>query len=118
MSWLKNLKIAKKLLLINISSLIFIVLVGVVGINYMNQMAQQSKTMYEDQLLPVKWINELRAHTRATQALLLQLVVEKNPQNRENLKQELATRSENFGKAYESYKKTHLPLMSKNSFQK
>ena len=38
--------------------------------------------MYENQLLPVKWVNELRAHTRATQVLLLQLVVEKDPQRK------------------------------------
>ena len=56
MSWLKNLKISKKLLLLNICSLIFIISVGVIGFYNMKQMSDQATFMYQDQLLPVKWM--------------------------------------------------------------
>ena len=108
MSWIKNLKIVKKLLLLNVVSLIFIISIGIVGMSNMNQMSQQSKDMYHNQLLPVKYVNELRAHVRATQVLLLQLVVEKDPQQREQLKNSLTERSNSFGQTLDKYQKTSL----------
>ena len=89
MSWLKNLKIAKKLLLLNICSLIFIILVGVVGITNMNKMSEQSTVMYEDQLLPVKWVNDFRAQSRASELLMKQLMLTTDPAVKETLLSEI-----------------------------
>ena len=79
----------------------------------MNQMSNKSKVLYEDQLLPVKHINSLRADTRATQVYLLQLTIEKDPQKREVLKNLLTERSDSFGQTYEAYKKTSLTAHEK-----
>ena len=89
MSWLKNLKIAKKLLLLNICSLIFIISVGVVGFTNMTKMSEQATVMYEDQLLPVKWINDLRAQSRASESLLKELMLTTDPAVKETLISEI-----------------------------
>lgn len=75
MIWLKNITVARKFLLLIISSLLFIVLVGGVGFYNLNQMANRSADMYENNLLPVKWINDLRAQTRANESLMKELMI-------------------------------------------
>ena len=35
--------------------------------------------MYEDHLLPVKWINDLRAQSRANEALLKEMMLTTDP---------------------------------------
>ena len=108
MSWLKNLKIAKKLLLLNICSLIFIITVGVVGFTNMTKMSEQATVMYEDQLLPVKWINDLRAQSRASESLMKELMLTTDPAVKETLISEIKDRQDNTSTIYEKYKNSKL----------
>lgn len=108
MNGLRNMKIAKKLLVLNIFSLIFIVSVGAVGFYNMNQMSKQTNVMYEDQLLPVKWINELRTQMRTTQGLVVELIVATDAKDREKILDEITLTVDQFGQTYEKYTSTRL----------
>lgn len=108
MSWLKNLKIAKKLLLLNISSLIFIISVGAVGFYNMNKAAQQSTIMYEEYLLPVKWINDLRTHNRAIEALLKEIILTPDAGDRKELLNQITDRTNKINDEYAIYKAKNL----------
>ena len=101
MNWLKNLKIAKKLLLLNIFSLIFIISVGAIGYSNLKTMAEQTTVMYEEQLLPVKELNELRAQTRATEALIKEMMITQDKVAIEELKSEIKVRSDKTSELFE-----------------
>lgn len=108
MGWIRNLKIAKKLLLLNIVSIVFIISIGLIGMNYMSQMSKQSSVMYEDQLLPVKMINEIRTQFRTTEGLMIKLISATDPQEREQIKNEITIVADSFGQTWEEYNATEL----------
>lgn len=108
MSWLKNLKIAKKLLLLNIFSLIFIISVGVIGFSNMSKMSDQATVMYEEQLLPVKWINDLRAQSRASESLMKELILTTDPAVKETLLSGIKERQDKTSVIYGNYKNSKL----------
>lgn len=108
MRWLKNLTVAKKLLMLIISSLVFIVLVGGVGLYNMNQMVNRSTEMYENNLLPVKWINDLRAQSRANESLLKELMLQPNSADNEKIINEITDRGKASNKDVKDYQNTEL----------
>lgn len=94
MKWLGNVKVAKKLLILNISSLLFIVLVGGVGYYNTNKMSKQTTEMYEEYLLPVKWSNDLRAQATANESLVKELILAPSSADIENIKKEIKERGQ------------------------
>lgn len=108
MMWLKNLKIAKKLLLLNMVSLVFIILVGVVSYINLKNIATESSRLYEEELLPVKWINDTRAQSRANEALVKELILITDAQRREEIINEITERASQIEKSIELYRGTDL----------
>lgn len=108
MNWLKNLTVVKKLLMLIISSLVFIVLVGGVGFYNMNQMVDRSTEMYEDNLLPVKWINDLRTQSRANEALLKETMIMQDRTRIDEIISEINERGKLAVNDVNDYKNTNL----------
>ncbi|MED4354659.1 methyl-accepting chemotaxis protein [Schinkia azotoformans] len=108
MSWLKNISVARKFLLLIISSLLFIVLVGVVGFYNLNQMVSRSNDMYENNLLPIKWINDLRAQTRANEALMKEMMITKDKTKISEMIREIEERGKVSVNDVNDYKGTKL----------
>lgn len=108
MRFLKNMKISKKLLLLNIFSLIFIISVGIVGFYNMNHMSKQMTIMYEEQLLPVKSINNNRAEMRTTEGLVKELMLTTEPTYIKQLESEITDVGNTFSESFEKYKTSKL----------
>ncbi|KMY54253.1 hypothetical protein AC623_10175 [Bacillus sp. FJAT-27231] len=108
MSWLKNAHIAKKIITLIATSLLFIIAVGGFGYYNMSQMADRSNTLYQDRLLPIKWINDLRAQTRANEALVKEYILVKDQQKEQAILDEIQKRYKNIEKDLSLYKKTNL----------
>lgn len=105
---LKNLKTAKKLLFLNIVSILFIIIVGAVGFYYMQNMSDETNNLYEQQLLPVKWINDTRAQSRANEALVKEIAITKDEAKRQELIAEISSRAATIQESINNYKTTSM----------
>lgn len=73
--YFRNLKVGTKLLLLVLTSVIFIVGVGFTGTMYINKMARNSQTVYQDGLIPIKLLSKIRFNLRSMDSYLLELMI-------------------------------------------
>ncbi|WP_170270523.1 methyl-accepting chemotaxis protein [Heliorestis acidaminivorans] len=73
MNWLRNLKIAKKLLLLIVLTALSLSAVGYIGYYYMSNMNENAQEMYFDRLVPVKELNEALTSLKSIELLSQQL---------------------------------------------
>ncbi|WP_248683545.1 methyl-accepting chemotaxis protein [Sporomusa ovata] len=79
----KNLNTATKIISLIIIMAIGMGLIGVTGF-YFNQKANTDMTkIYEDNLLPIKWINSFRVNSKAGEAITVQLILLNNGKAKE-----------------------------------
>lgn len=107
MNWLKNLTITKKLAILIVSSLLFIGAVGGIGFFNMNQMGKNTERIYQDYLLSVKWINDLRTQSRANESLLKTLLLDTTGDTKATIA-EIGERGKASVKDLTDYKTTNL----------
>ncbi|MFD2671848.1 methyl-accepting chemotaxis protein [Marinicrinis sediminis] len=81
MSIIKHLKISRKIMLLNGIAVVFLALIGYAGIYYSGQLQQQSNTMYEDRLIPIHTLHEIRNMQGQIDAALLELLLAKEDQD-------------------------------------
>nr|WP_275901638.1 methyl-accepting chemotaxis protein [Paenibacillus sp. SYP-B3998] len=86
---LRNLKLRFKLLLMNAIAIIFLLIVGFTGYHYMDKMASNSIRMYEESLLSVKWINQLKSNFNESQSTLLEMMLTTDIKYKGKLKTQL-----------------------------
>ncbi len=108
MNWVKNLKISQKVLSFVIISALFTAIAGYTGYHYNNQTAQSSSVLYNDNLLPIKWMNENRSQFRANEANLLWIILTNNKQEQQKHLDDLKRRAELFNANMANYEKKQL----------
>lgn len=113
LSKLKNMKIAKKLQISNVISIIFIIIVGAIGFYYMNHLSKQSEEMYENDLLPIKWVNDVRAQSRANEALIKEIMLVTDSNERIELMNLMNERSSEIEREFDLYRNTVLSSFEK-----
>jgi methyl-accepting chemotaxis protein len=89
LSILRNLKLRFKLLLMNAIAILFLLIVGITGYYYMDKMSSNSTRMYEESLLSVKWINQLKSNFNETEANLLEMMLSTDVKYKVKLKVKL-----------------------------
>jgi len=78
MDVLRNLRFRYKIFILNATAIISILFIALVGYHYMNSMAKNTKEMYNNRLLPVKWVNAIQTGTRLNEASMLEFVLTKD----------------------------------------
>ncbi|MCC0563767.1 methyl-accepting chemotaxis protein [Brevibacillus borstelensis] len=88
MKLLRNMQTRTKLMSLVILMSVFLGGVGATG--YYNLMKAETRmsTMYQDQLLPIKWVNELRTETRQIEAIMYKMMLETSPSKQRDYKQQ------------------------------
>ncbi|MDQ0901367.1 MULTISPECIES: methyl-accepting chemotaxis protein [unclassified Paenibacillus] len=89
LSILRNLKLRFKLLLMNAIAILFLLIVGITGYYFMDKMSSNSTRMYEESLLSVKWINQLKSNFNETEANLLEMMLSTDVKYKVKLKVKL-----------------------------
>lgn len=89
MKILKNLKISRKLRIFIIIEICSLIIVGGIGLYYMNEMAKKADSMYNDRLIPNQWIGEIRENSNAINEDILQLIISNFKPKKEELGQEI-----------------------------
>ncbi|USG68117.1 methyl-accepting chemotaxis protein [Brevibacillus ruminantium] len=88
MNLLRNVKTRTKLMYLVVLMSVFLAGVGATG--YINLMKSDARmtNMYHQQLLPTKWINELRTETRQIEGLIYKMMLETSPSKMRDYKQQ------------------------------
>lgn len=82
MGKIRDLNTATKLLVLILISAIFLAGVGYIGLFYTNILATNMTDMYENKLLPIKYLNGAAAQMRAVEAITVELVSANTNQDR------------------------------------
>ncbi|MCX7781193.1 MAG: methyl-accepting chemotaxis protein, partial [Negativicutes bacterium] len=102
----RNLKIRHKMLSLITIAALFMVLVGYTGYYFMKDMDRNAEKMYDEHLLPVKWLNIVREHLRAVEADIWQLVLTSDKAAEQKLMEDIQRRAEEANKLLADYEKT------------
>lgn len=98
MEWIKNLKINQKLYVLIAISVFFIIVVGLTGYLYNSKATREIGVVYNDNLIPIKLLGQMRVNANANMANLLSMILEENPKDRQpyydDLKKRLADTKE------------------------
>jgi methyl-accepting chemotaxis protein len=108
LNWLNNLNIVQKLAILMAIVVISLALVGYTGYHYLSQTNNDMDTMYTDRLLPIEFLNDSRAHSRAIQMDVFHLMITTDDKMNAKLKQDIDSRTAAVDKDLEEYEKTNL----------
>jgi len=92
MKMLQNLSTKAKLLNLVLLMAIFLAAVGATGYFHLMQAQERLSSMYQQELLSIKWINTLRTHNRANEAIVYKMILEKDGLKRMQYKEEMDKR--------------------------
>jgi methyl-accepting chemotaxis protein len=92
MQLLKNMRIGIKILLLIITAFLALIVVGLLNISTMDKMSNNATMIYQDALLPVKWLNQLNSNWNEQDANMLETMMTTD----NSMLQTLAQRSSNI----------------------
>ena len=87
---------------------LFLMVVGGTGFYFMRQMDENAQDMYNNHLLPVKWLNIVRNDFRAVEASIWQLTMTADKAEEQKLVTEIKRGAEEASQLLASYEKTNL----------
>ncbi|MEM5012793.1 MCP four helix bundle domain-containing protein [Niallia taxi] len=85
MNFMKNRKVSQKIFVLIILSSIFLLFVGIYGINGLQQMSKNTNAMYKDRLIPNTWIAKMQLNNTQNDAYVLELFNTKSEEENNNI---------------------------------
>lgn len=82
MNWIKDLKISKKLYVLITMAAFFVAVVALVGFFFVKKGSDSMASMYNDRLIPIKQLGQMRVNANANMSNLLAMILENNSQER------------------------------------
>ena len=76
---MKNVSVRRKIQLLIATAIIAMILLASAGLYFLNQMANASQTMYQENLIPVQEVAQIRIDTRALDSFLVEMMLTKDP---------------------------------------
>ncbi|MBM7704262.1 methyl-accepting chemotaxis protein [Metabacillus iocasae] len=108
MKRLRNMRVASKIFILIIISVFSLGTVGMIGYFYMNDMANNSEEMYEDRLLPIMWLGQIRINNRVSDAEILASIMTKDTSVRDQHIAEAKKRKNQNNQLFLQYEGTYL----------
>ncbi|MED4582253.1 methyl-accepting chemotaxis protein [Brevibacillus choshinensis] len=115
MSLFRNLSTRAKLFSLIVMMAVFLVGVGFTGYYHVKVAGDRIQSMYAEQLLPVKWINDWRQEMRAIDGLVYKMILDPSPAVLAEYKTELEQRMGDANQIFENLKQTHLDKTEQES---
>ena len=111
---LNNMKIKNKLRIITVISLIFILLISAFGYIELSKANKDMTSMYKNNLLSVKWLNDNKNQARAVEADIYYIMLHVDDKDKQNEKmKDIEERKQKFNDNLENYKKINLDKYEK-----
>lgn len=114
----RNLKTATKLNSLTMFMAVFLGLVGLVGFYSTHNLAASVENMYQNNLLPVKWVNGARGQTRAVEALTLEVFMNQDQSRQQAILQEMEERAAEVDTLLGDYSKAAMDAYEQEQFAK
>jgi len=108
---LRDLKISKKILVLQVTVVIFLLAVGITGFLIKNQMRANSEEMYQDRLLSIQWLNDIRSYRGEIESIVVELMVSDNREQKAELKKRIDQLSKLTNELIEKYETSALDQM-------
>jgi len=108
LNWLKHLKVTHNFLVLFTVIIIALGTVGYMGYYYLLQANNAMNEMYNDRLLPVKWLNDNRNQSRAIEADIFDIMITTDDNENARLSKDIEDRTERFNKNLAAYEQTSL----------
>ena len=109
MQWFSNFKVKGKIICLVLPLICFMLAIGYAGYYAGSTMNDKAKEMYQDRLLPVKWLNTIRANLKYVESDTWQLIFASIDQNRQKqLLDEVEQMTAETSKLLAEYEKTKL----------
>lgn len=106
--FLKNFSIARKIGILITTSILFLGCVGFAGYYHLSKANTVIESMYKEQLLSVQWMNEGRAHQRAIEADILEIMITTDTNGKKQLQGDIEKRVAAFNEILANYEKKQL----------
>jgi len=114
----KNLKISMKIFLLISIAFLSLIIVGLTSLETMSKMSQRSTTMYQDALLPVKWLNQLRSNSNESATNVLALILENDESEKQKILEKIEITTNQTNSIMADYKKLRLTSFEEEQLTK
>lgn len=108
MEWIKNLKIAHKLLLTLIVALFFSTIVGCVGFYYSWKTSTELSTLYNNCLTPIRDLSKVIINSNANNTLLLAMLSSDSTAEKNEFKQSIKENGDENSKLLDDYENSKI----------
>lgn len=112
-----NLKFAAKLMIISTNFIIFIVLIGILGVTSIWKVNATVKDLNNERLIPIYELEEAQANIRDIRSLLKAYITAIEPAVRESLKIEIDENEQNLIRHIDNYSKVNIPEADRQELQ-
>ncbi|WP_214894207.1 methyl-accepting chemotaxis protein [Exiguobacterium sp. H66] len=103
---MKNLTVRRKIQVLVATALVAMVLITSASIYFLNQMANASEAMYEENLIPVQEVGKIRIDTRALDSFLVEMMLTKDSARLEELEGLIDQRQAQIRTAVDKFERT------------
>ncbi|WP_378950374.1 methyl-accepting chemotaxis protein [Pelosinus sp. sgz500959] len=117
MGILHNQKVSTKILCILAIVLFFNLIVGVVGGYYSREISQIASSMYDDNLLPIHLMEEVRLHSKDTEMKLMALILTSDPAKQQDIIKEIDGNTKAINALQEKYQARSLDSFEKTQWE-
>lgn len=118
MSFLNNVKISFKLGLLVLAAFLVVIFVGAIGYYNLQKANESIDVLYEQRLIPVKEINEVRTDVASTNSAILELMLTTDQKRNRELKNIIDDKAKNTNVIFEKFEKAHLDDKGKTLLNK
>lgn len=102
---MKNVSVRRKIQLLIATAIVAMILLASAGLYFINQMAHASEMMYEENLLPVQEVAQIRIDTRALDSFLVEMILTTDEKRIEELQNEIDTRQAQIQSSLSTYER-------------
>ena len=106
---MKNLSVRKKIQLLIATAIVAMILLAGAGLYFLNQMSNASKAMYEENLIPIQEVAQIRIDTRALDSFLVEMMLTKDPARVEELGAQIDQRQAQIRSSLNKFERTSVP---------
>lgn len=102
---MKHLKIGQKMMVLITAAVLFLLVLGFVSYSFLNQAAARSAEMYENKLVSIQNIGQIRTNNRSITAYTLELMITTDPAMNEELREKTEEMIDENNQLMEDYLK-------------
>lgn len=106
---MNNLKIKTKIMIFSIAMIFFIIFIGGAGFFYNLKSSDDVKSMYNERLLPIQWLNDNRNQSRGIEADIYYIILNNRNTEEQKIKySDIQERMKKYDENWDKYKNTDL----------